>query len=315
MLMPPSCAFTPPPRQHGSYICHDAALSCDSSGHRSSKSQLELNAARKIQTIVKLKLDGEALNRRAAYFAQRAESSKSNNYSREQRVIDHCQKRAADQEARYQRLQSEEATRNMIIRQRRAAERMRLECAGDDLQLRISNAAGSREKRREEHYQRMQKKAMEDEEKLSRKAQMLQSIIESRTLANERKAEKVVEHRAHYAEIIEDRARRIQAADEARASCIREREEAERQRLELASCSRQHCLEEAAEARRRMQEALEQRLACKQAKDDEKIFRKFRQLENESLRLQEQAKVREQRIQKKKAYDELVERALRIADL
>jgi len=314
MVVTSSYPFTPPPRQHGFYACQGVD-SCGSIRPSSSKSQLEINAEKKIRTIVKLKLDSEALNRRAANFAQIAESSKSSNHSKAQRVIDHCQKMAVDQEARYLQLEAEDATRNMIIRQRWASERMRLDCVGDDLQSRTSNAAGHREKRRQEHDQRMRKKVVEDDAKLRRKSQTLQSVIESRNVANERKAEKVAEHRAHYAELQEDRSRRIQAADDARASCIREREGTERQRLELASCSRQHCSEEAAEARRRMTQALEQRIAYKQAKDDDKIFRKFQQLENESLRLQEQGRIREQRVQKKKEYDDLVEQALAIADL
>lgn len=281
----------------------------------SSKSQLEINAERKIKTIVKLKMDDEALNRRAAYYSQRAEMIKSTNDSKEQRVIEHCQKRAVDQEARYRQLLEEEATRNMIISERRASERMRLECVGDALQCRTSNAASHREKNQQAREERLSRKAMEDSEKLRRKARALQSVIESRYLANEKKSEKVAEHRAQYAELQEDRLRRIQEADAARASCIRERELAERQRCELASSIRQQSTDEAAEARRRMQGLMEERLAHKWAKDDEKLSRKYRHLEDESLRLQEQSRVREARLRKKRQYDALVEKVLAIAQI
>jgi hypothetical protein len=295
--------FAPPPRQKA----HQGSTL------GTSKSQMQLNAEQKLRTIAKLVKDDMAMSRKALHLAHKADDRKSANDLKAYRVAEHNRKVASDREARFQQLAEAEEARRSLLNYQEELERARLESAGEELRSLIDGANCHVQRARQANEERIRKKIEEDEEKLKRKAQHLQSIADSRHEANLQKSEKVVEHRMQTLELQEERMRRMQMAEEARASAIRQRDVSERQRLELAGTLKRSILEEAARARQEMREALERRVAEKQAKDSEKLLKKYNQLENTSSRLQKQNQVREERIQRKKCYDELVERASAMA--
>jgi len=288
---------------------------CSPAGLQSSKSQLELNAEQKIRTLAKLQRDSEALRRKSMHVTRTSQNCRAANQSKAQRVAEHSRKSEMQAEARHRSLMAEDATRQATVGQRQADERQRWHGWGERLENNICKISLARDAMAQAREERIRKKLEDDEEKLRRKAQHLQSVSSSRQLANLMKSEKVAEHQRQFAGSQEELLRQLVATDAARSSCVRSQREHELQRLETTGSHRDSTLAEAARVRQQLQQAAEQRTAEKLLRDSEAVLRKSQHLENETQRLHRHNRSIDEKVEKARYYERVVENARRSCDL
>lgn len=275
---------------------------------------MELNAEQKLRTLAKLQKDEEAVVRKAQQMSRTAEDARTANRLKAQRVARHSQKVEQATEVNYQQILADDAARQAIVSHRKASEQQRASAVWETLEKNIQSSASTREAMRHAREGRIVRKMEEDEEKRIRKAHYLESVQAGARYANVQKSEKVAEHLRQFSESQEERARRIEAEDLARSSSILQFEDTRRQRLELVGNVRSSYIEEAARRREEMQQALEQRITEKMINDEEKLRRKAQNLEMQSQRCQIQSQIREERVQRVKSYDALIEQARRACE-
>jgi len=170
-----------------------------------SKSQVELNAESKLKTIMKLQEDAKALDRKASNLARTSKEARAANDLKNQRVVDHCQRKAAQTEARRRQLEKSHSERRDLVTHRRNSERDRWECWNDNLNKNLSDAARWRQLNQEATNRRIEEKMRRDDQALERKAQNLRNETRRCSIQSEIRQGKVDMHN-YYQQVVQDAA-------------------------------------------------------------------------------------------------------------
>lgn len=273
---------------------------------QTSRSQLELNAEQKIRTMSKLQRDTEALHRKAANMSQTACERRAANQLKADRVAEQQRREVAAAKARLHKVQNEDRIRKMSVDQHQASERQRWEAAGERLEQTIQKNASQREAMIKAREGRIQRKLDEDEEKLRRKAEQLHSVSDSLHAQNTQCSQKTAEHQRRFTKQQEERRRQLAVEEAKRSSIIQQTREAERRRLLTSGSQLDEAMAEAARVRHELQQAAVKRTAQKLRKDEQKLTRKFEHLSKEQQRLHDQNRLREEKVERTKFYESLV---------
>lgn len=150
-----------------------------------------------------------------------------------------------------------------------------------------------------------------DEEKLLWKAEHLKAMALSRRTANDNTAKRVKEHKVQQAAQKSERARRVSEAHAVREELISTARAQRREALAANGALRDAGLRDAQWAKAEMQEAQVQKLIQKQELDKEKQVRAAQQTEDRVRCLKHENVIKEQRAEKARHYEDLLEVARR----
>lgn len=269
-------------------------------------SQVELNAKQQLRTIEKLQKDEEAVDRKTQHLAMTSECCQIANDAKAARVAEHNRQFKALQKARRQLLLKASSAREAYVCEQRASNRECLDSAGAELTRALNRSANIRDRMLGDRQNMILQHIEEDQEKLRRKAQSLDSVRESRYIANTQKTKRVHRHNLQLEKQLEARRCQLRQATDARAERIRQEKEDERKGLAYMGARRDACIHNAVRARECRLQAQAARITEKQQHDEAKLQRKQENLASETMRLAHQSQVREGRLQMVKRYEELV---------
>jgi len=276
---------------------------------QTSRSQLELNAEQKIKTMSKLQRDTKALHRKAANVSQTVCERRAANQIKANRVAEQQRREVSEAKARHRKVHNEDRIRKMTVEQQQASERQRWEAAGDRLEQTIQKNNSQREAMIKARNNRIQRKMDEDDEKLRRKAEHVHSVSDSLRAQNTQWSQKTAEHQRQYTKQQEERRRQLAVEEVKRSSIIQQTKEAELRRLSTSGSQLDEAMAEAARVRQELQQAAVKRTSQKMRKDEQKLTRKSEHLSKEQQRLSNQNRMREEKVERTKFYESLVDDA------
>lgn len=273
----------------------------------SSDCQLARNARQRLLTMQKLKADEEGLRRKAQHLDEVRASSKASNDAVARKAAEHNQRFEEMQRQRQRDVAESDASRRMLVSQRRIEKSNALAAKANSRDQSILTAMQVRNQIQQATEERIRSHLEQCEEIARRKEHNLATEQENLRLANEERERRVMMHGAEVASQNQERQRRVQAADAARRALVQQRKEQQRQSLAAAGAARDASLHLAQEARSGMHEAMVERIKRKQDENEERRRRAARHLEDSASRARMRNLAKEQRTQRAKYYEDLVE--------